>query len=776
MTSLRFSGLWPWWLVLIVGIVGSLLIARWYYRESQHVRMPMRWLLPMLRGLAFLLILLMLAGPILVHQTVEGQLSLIRIIVDQSGSMSTSDDNRLGSEAEPNSTRTNDRRIDQATQWLLGSQDATRNSSGLLERLRKNHRLELIGTVAKDSDQSKSALSQLLIWDSSSSQTLPNSDTILADGAVSPIGGAIADSIADKPAALLVLSDGQNNQGMSLEDASALAVSGGVPIFAIGFGNTSEPIDFGILQIEHSQRVFRTDRLRGIITIKERSPAGTSYRIVAEQAGVVVWSKELQSTQQGLRRVEFDMPAESLVDAAKAQQNDGIEYNALPLDLDFSIESDAEEVSLDNNTLSTSLWGIDHKNRVLVLDRRGGWETRYIKNALERDAAWDTTVAIGPAAFAKEFFPASRAALFDFDLVLLTVESLPNLNEQQRGWLEDFVGISGGGLVLLDSNRPTVTTEENPLKNLLPVEWKVDATAVALKSLHLSNTASDQPAFQLAATSETNETLWSQLPVPKSLRQVSLAPGAELLAEGISSADASAKLPVFSTKLFGQGRVFYSATDETWRWRYNVADLYHQRFWNQVAAWCMRAPFAVNDAFVSLDTGLRTVSTADTVTIRARIKQDDSQPLENATVQAILERDGVRESAIPLAEEPDARGFYRATVGPLPTGNYRVTLEVVGIPRDALQLASEFIVKPPIDIEMESLACNREQLEKIASATGGGFAMIDQAESIVEKLKPFQTGKIVETQTLLWQSYPWFVTIMLLLALEWYLRKRAGMI
>ena len=54
--------------------------------------------------------------------------------------------------------------------------------------------------------------------------------------------------------------------------------------------------------------------------------------------------------------------------------------------------------------------------------------------------------------------------------------------------------------------------------------------------------------------------------------------------------------------------------------------------------------------------------------------------------------------------------------------------------------------------------------------------MLKDAESISEKLKQFRTGKIVESQTLVWQSYPWFASIIGLLAIEWYLRKRSGLI
>jgi hypothetical protein len=238
----------------------------------------------------------------------------------------------------------------------------------------------------------------------------------------------------------------------------------------------------------------------------------------------------------------------------------------------------------------------------------------------------------------------------------------------------------------------------------------------------------------------------------------------------------NAAQPLVATKIFGQGRAIYFAADESWRWRMNVADLYHQRFWNQIANWCMRAPFAVSDAFASLDSGARLYSTSNSVTIRAKLKQNDSQPLVNAVVQAILERDGQRYASFPLAAETESMGFYRTTIDPLPAGTYRVRLEAAGIPSEALSLSSQFIVQPPVDLEMQLLACNAEFLRQAATSTGGEFAYFDSAAETKINLKKFRVGKIIESQTLLWQSYPWFVVIVSLLAAEWYLRKRAGLI
>src|SRR5205823_2172070 len=38
---------------------------------------------------------------------------------------------------------------------------------------------------------------------------------------------------------------------------------------------------------------------------------------------------------------------------------------------------------------------------------------------------------------------------------------------------------------------------------------------------------------------------------------------------------------------YGFGKVLYLGIDSTWRWRYRVGDLYHHRFWGQLARWAV---------------------------------------------------------------------------------------------------------------------------------------------------------------------------------------------
>jgi len=47
---------------------------------------------------------------------------------------------------------------------------------------------------------------------------------------------------------------------------------------------------------------------------------------------------------------------------------------------------------------------------------------------------------------------------------------------------------------------------------------------------------------------------------------------------------------------------------------------------------------------------------------------------------------------------------------------------------------------------------------------------------LTDRLKLLSEGKVMQSDTALWQSYLWFAAVVLLLTIEWILRKRAGML
>jgi hypothetical protein len=74
------------------------------------------------------------------------------------------------------------------------------------------------------------------------------------------------------------------------------------------------------------------------------------------------------------------------------------------------------------------------------------------------------------------------------------------------------------------------------------------------------------------------------------------------------------------------------------------------------------------------------------------------------------------------------------------------------------------------------LTCNENLLKEVAKLSGGTYLREEQIGRLGELLKPISSGRLVTKEIALWQSYWWFVPIILILGLELFLRKRAGML
>ena len=815
MNQLQFNGLLSLWSLIPLMLLGMAGVWWFYYRESRFARAPFNWLLPSLRAAAFGLILAMLCGPTLVQEWLTGELSRVAVLIDSSASMALTESDAQDA----------DSRFERASRWLTSRSES---DLGWLDRQRTRFHLKLFSfdhsrNNDSNNDSSNDTTEIPVLWDSllKSNEKVtrwplrdnqvtqgdaPSTNASVgeyADGAQTALGDALSgllrssvpkssstdpssdsrsstsqsesaqdtSKLTAKPySAVVVLSDGQSNSGESPSAVAERFAQASIPIFTIGYGRESEPEDLGILGVDHTKTLFETDAFQGTARIKQQLPLGETYRLEIRKGSDLVWTQSFQSDGAGQRTIEYRIAGEKLISATESKSR----AKALPIDLNFSLHRDRPDASLENNSLDSSLWGVLRKNRVLVVDPRGRWEARYVKNAFQRDVAWEAESILGPDEFSKNSFPQSRDQLIGLDLVVITIDSFNAWNESQLRWLSDYVSDLGGGLILIDTGRDppnNVVTKDDV--DWLPIRYSEETAPVSITKIQLEDAGTQQRAFDFEQDPASNKQLWEAFPPPKIARRVQPAAGAETMVSGKLENDS---FPLLVSRRTGLGRVVYVAHDESWRWRYNVADLYHQRFWNQLAQWTMQAPFAVENDYVALDSGDRSYAFGQDILIRARLRDADQNPLVDPKAFAIIEQDGIRVESIPLGQEAEGTGAVSAVISTLPPGRYQVRLEVQGLPNEALDLSTEFIVRPSEDVEMQVLASNRVLLEQIANATNGKYFDESQADRLNEAIESLQSGKIEQSRTLLWQSYPWFFGVMALLSIEWFLRKRAGFV
>ncbi len=797
---------WP-----LVAVTVAALAAWWLAsRETRGLRSPGSWLLPTLRAVAVGLIVAMLLEPSLLHRQFVGEPSRLQVWIDGSASMQETDAEAGHSDAALNRYQ---RSLD-----LLAGGDIPR-----LETWAGQGEVEVRRFTGDDTT---------ILWQSLPTQDLPplpSPEDWLPDGwsrwtsLVPPLAAAASaatgkDGETDDPPPggvprepLLLLTDGRQNRGPSPLDLLGSWPRDRSPVWILGMGSSEPPPRMTIGSITTPDELFRGDRLEGTIEVVDHRPAGEAWELTVRLAGSgnslpregaamsdlatarPLWSQQLTSDGHGRREVAFGFPLEPVVRQLMAQADPRglgsttIDTLAVPLVVD--IQPASGEVRPFPEAERRRLIGVTtRRQRVLVLDGRSRWETRYLRNALERDPRWDVDAFLlrprqPPQWFAQQNaprpFPETPEAWLAYDLVITGEIQGDAGGVAGLRLLREAVQRGGTGWVVIDGQRDTWQRAEFALlRELFPVQRQPAAVASLPGSGGwqpvVVDRASDLGALQLGDGSPgANRSVWYRLPGLVNVVPVRLLPGGESLVELQRGA---ARLPLFTTRLFGGGRVVHLASDETWRWRYEAADVIHQRLWNQLARYAMRLPFAVRNDYAALDSGKVTVATGTAVPVRALLKDSGGLPTAAPLVQAVASRDGRAVSSLTLSADAALPGLYQGQWSDLPPGRYTIRLQATGFPAEALALQTSLEVTALPDVEQQDVTRDEAMLRQIAETSGGLYVPEERADELWEKIALERTGRVVETETELWQSGWWLALVMGLLGVEWWLRKKAGLI
>ncbi|HCN29824.1 MAG TPA: hypothetical protein DIT64_13995 [Verrucomicrobiales bacterium] len=769
-TTLRFTGDHPVAAVWAAALGLALLMWLLYRREARLHAGRWAWLPGLLRSAAVFILVLALSGPVLRHETTRRQLGRVIFAVDSSASMKLEDE--TDGAVESGAARQNATRHARAERLLLGG------AVPLLKKITESQDAELVllrGQQAqrlwwhrlggKDTPGPMPAA-----FDLPSDAPLTSLDTALREALGTPAPGT----------ALVVLTDGQHNAPGSPEEFAGAMKEAGIPVFTIGFGVETPPPDLSVLNVITPESVFAQENLQGRVILGDSLPPGTPCNLRVVSAGRVLWERNFSAEGKGERRFDFSFPVKDLPPAPATELDKTLRL--LTVQTAVAGERSSIEKTRSNNSREVALHLLERKRRALILDGRPRWETRYLHNHFDRDERWQVSMLLddpGEAAAAAPLlkdFPRTREDLFQHDLVILGDAAPSRFSAPQLDWLVEFVEKRGGGLILVDGARGHLRAwAAGKTAPLVPVQWLAGGGERAPLRWQLTPEGENQAALRLSDSASANSSLWPALPEMTWAARVSAQPGALTLAALRQGAGGAAQ-PGAVFRQLGAGAVLYLASDDLWRWRFQVADLYHQRLWMQLAAWIAAPPFQAENDRVSIGADRLRHLPGETAEIRVRLRDADGALISSAQPRAILIHEGREIATLTLEPDPTHYGIYRATTPPLKAGAYEVAVAegpaaARAEPRLSLRVADTG------STEWASLTMNRPLLEAVASASGGRFLREEQAATdLPNLLQAIDRRQTTVRETNLWSSWWWFGAVICLLTAEWLLRKKLRLV
>ncbi|MEI8373871.1 MAG: glutamine amidotransferase, partial [Planctomycetota bacterium] len=278
-------------------------------------------------------------------------------------------------------------------------------------------------------------------------------------------------------------------------------------------------------------------------------------------------------------------------------------------------------------------------------------------------------------------------------------------------------------------------------------------------------------ALALAAGAQENAAAWAKLPpLEGANRFMGVKPSATILAE----ADGKEGRPLLVSHEFGSGRVIAFAGDSTWRWTMRGFDSAHKRFWRQIVLWLARKDqMAQGNVWVRLDN--TRFFPGNRVEFTAGAQSPNNEPITDAEFKAdVLKPDNKRSPAVLIRKDEQLAASFRETQLP---GDY--TIEVTATRKGELlgTARARFIVSQQ-DLELDNASSDLDGMKGVAKSSGGEIIEPERLPKWLAELmnKTDYLDVKQETKKTLWDRWSLFLSLVLLLTAEWFLRKRWGLV
>lgn len=751
-----------------VGVVAALLLAMLAYVGPRHVELPFgrKLALKSLRFFAILLLLFALLRPTFQLTQTEPEQASLLVLADRSRSMQVEDslDNRSRWEA---------------AQLVLGE------ASDELQSLGDNWTLSAY-TFAENVEPVDFDEGQLQV------NGKPEGDQ-------SALGFALQELLeregGQRLRGVLVLSDGAQRATPPIDVVPQIVArqyaAEAIPLYTFGFGQAggSDRSDLAIDDLLVSGTVFAGAPLR---TSGQLRAEGYANRTAQVQ---LLWENKLPDSGSSEMQV-VDSTQQSIVGADSRTPLTLSHVPTEPGEYKLTLRATPLEGELitTNNQASTFVTVREGGIKVLYLigaSRIGGGpgvEQKFVRTALAESPDIVVTRRVFDYRRPRENLTAELQP-GSYDVVVLSDVDKDAMNGDSWRALATMVR-RGTGLMMgggYHSFGPG-GFRESPLANVLPVNigpaerqnfrepLREDVhMAGPLRMIPAGAIGAAHPIMQIAPGSSG---VWEELPPLDGANRLSrnrLKQNAQVLAE----TDDTNRHPLLVAGQAGAGRTLAFAGDSTWRWKLKGQGDAFRNFWRQVVLWLAKKD-GQPEGQVWIDLATRRVSRGGRIDIEVGATPDADTPAD-ATIDfavTITNPAGEQLPLVTIASDENRRvGAFAATDQ---AGDY--IAEVVGsVGGTELGRARARFLVPQQDLELDRPGAEPSllaQLAKLTESAGGQALAPEELPGLIARLakeQPELKTEVIKRITY-WDKWPFLLLFAGVVGIEWFLRKRWGLV
>ncbi len=211
--------------------------------------------------------------------------------------------------------------------------------------------------------------------------------------------------------------------------------------------------------------------------------------------------------------------------------------------------------------------------------------------------------------------------------------------------------------------------------------------------------------------------------------------------------------------------------DSAWRWRKGVEELYHYRFWGQVARWMSYQRNMAAGQRVRLFYAPERPQPGATVTLSANAFDANGAPLREGGVAVDITSPDGKTQRTELQKNDSEWGAY--------TGRFKIDLpgswNLRATATGAADLPTETtIIAQGVDIEKTGQPSRPGVLEEMSTVSRGRAILPGQLPDLIREIDALPAPRPLGNSIPLWSHWATVATLVLLLGLFWIGRKLNG--
>ena len=739
-------GAWPGWMLVltIVLSVGGLvwLVWRALPEASPRIRNWRMWSICTVEAVFIALLLTLLWEPAITVAELKSQQNIIAVLLDDSRSMGLAD-------AGPDGKMSREEAAWRAVAPVI---------RGLEKRFQvREYRIAsgLVSIKSPDNwraDQPATHLSAGLRQLVNETSDLPvGAVVLLSDGAENGTGSA-------------------DSGGIDVDTINALH-NRRLPVHTIGFGKENPEHDLELDNAAVAVKAMAGAKVTATVSFHQHGYTGQKATLDIKDGDKLLASRDMTLEPNGV---------ESTVTVFFNAGDAGVKS------IGFALEPLAGEESTANNTVTRLIDVSPEPKRVLYVEGEPRWEYKFIRRAEEEDKGLQIVSMLrttenkiyrqgisDPSELA-DGFPTKAEDLFKYDGIIIGSVEAGYFTPVQQELLREFVDRRGGGLLFLGgrSSLGDGGWASSSLADLFPTflpsargAFHRDAATVVLTAAGV-----ESPITRLLDDKNLNAERWRKLPALEDYEDPgSPKPGATVLVQTV----AGRTVPLLVTQNFGHGRTAILATGGTWRWQMQsvLNDPSHDVFWQQLLRWLAKdSPGQVTATMTQ-----QTLEDEGQVHITAVARDKDFQPAPDAKLQThVIGPDGLSEF-VDMTPVPNQPGTFTMDWTAAKPGSYVAEItagrsnEELG--KDVVQFRREDGVAENFHTEQ-----NKALLTKLADETGGRYWSTSELDRLPKEISYSEAGISVRDTKELWDMPIVFLLLLGLMAADWLLRRKWGVV